>query len=153
MSDTTNNGDLPPFPKQPAATPPPIAQAPSFAQATQSIASAESEAEPAPARPPSDEPAWFARRFPVGHPRNAMGPVHWKGWAAMALYVAATLGGAVAFLVMAIGGLFVTGVILFVVIAFGSLLALLIVSALKGDETRTIEDYALNKQSGDKPRA
>jgi hypothetical protein len=149
MSDTTNN-DPPPLPQP---TPPPIAQPPSFVQSTQAIR-AEAQAAEADAlatpRAPIDGPAWFARRFPVGHPRNAMGPVHWKGWAAMFLYVAATIGGALAFVVMAIGGLFVTGVILFVVIAFGALLALLIVSALKGDETNTIEDYAIAKQSGDK---
>jgi hypothetical protein len=147
MSDTTNTPqEPPPFPEAPPVVAP--AQQ-SFAKATQAIA-----AEPAEAPPPgkvlSDEPAWFARRFPVGHPRNAMGPVHWKGWAAMVLYVGMTIGGALAFLLMAIAGLFVTCVILFVVIAFGSLLALLIVSSLKGDETKTIEEYALAKRSGEK---
>ena len=96
----------------------------------------------APAKPVSDEGAWFARRFPVGHARSAMGPVHWKGWLVMAAYVAATLAGALAFLAMAVAGLFVTGVILFAVMAFGALLALLIIVSLKGDDSKTIEDYA-----------
>jgi hypothetical protein len=98
---------------------------------------------------PSDAPikpvnleAWFARAFPVGHPRSAMGPVHWKGWLAILAYVGATLAGALAFLVMAVAGLFVTGVILFAVTAFGALLALLIIVSLKGDDGKTIEDYA-----------
>jgi hypothetical protein len=32
---------------------------------------------------------WFARRFPVGSPRAGMSPVHWKGYAVVAIYVTA----------------------------------------------------------------
>lgn len=98
--------------------------------------------EPAPPKPVNSDELWFARRYPVGHARSAMGPVHWKGWLVMIAYVAATLAGALAFLAMAVAGLFVTGVILFAVMAFGALLALLIIVSLKGDDGKTIEDYA-----------
>lgn len=107
----------------------------------------------APVQPVNQEQAWFARRFPVGHPRSAMGPVHWKGWLAMAAYVGATLAGALAFLAMAVAGLFVTGVILFAVTAFGALLALLIIVSLKGDDGKTIEDYANQTRAKARPNA
>ena len=76
-----------------------------------------------------------------------MGLVHWKGWLVMAAYIAATLAGALAFLAMAVAGLFVTGVILFAVMAFGALLALLIIVSLKGDDGKTIEEYAMEARA------
>jgi hypothetical protein len=38
---------------------------------------------------------WFARRFPVGHPRNAMAPVRREGWLVVLAFVAGLIAGAV----------------------------------------------------------
>ncbi len=87
------------------------------------------------------EEYWFARRFPKGNPRNSMGPVHWKGWAAFAVFTMTLVGGGLLFLLLAIWGSLWIGMIVFALIAWGSLMALLKVVAMKGDQTKSTEDY------------
>ena len=38
---------------------------------------------------------WFARRFPVGNPRNAMAPVSEQGWNVVRRFIAWMVGGAI----------------------------------------------------------
>ncbi len=84
---------------------------------------------------------WFARRFPVGNPRNAYAPVHWKGWAAAGIFVVALLIGAAGFAWMAATGHFVQGAVVFAVAAIVGLVWFVTIAQVKGDRTRTVEEY------------
>lgn len=84
---------------------------------------------------------WFARRFPVGDPRNAYAPVHWKGYAASAVFVAALLIGGFAFAWMGASGDLLWGSIVFAVAALVSAGWFITVANAKGDKKRTVADY------------
>jgi hypothetical protein len=84
---------------------------------------------------------WFARRFPLEHPRAGMAPVHWKGWAVVGVFIAALLIGGAAFAYMAARGSVVQGAVAFGVAAALGGAWFIVVSQSKGDKTRTIEDY------------
>ena len=60
---------------------------------------------------------WFARRFPVGHPSAALAPVHWKGWAVSAVFMAVLTIGGLGFAWMAASGYLIQGLVLFIVAA------------------------------------
>jgi F0F1-type ATP synthase assembly protein I len=84
---------------------------------------------------------WFARRFPVGHARNAMAPVHWKGWVMFGAFIANVLVGALGFLLSSLNGGWLWGIIVFAALsAMGAGMLLIAVSA-HGDATKTVEDY------------
>jgi hypothetical protein len=84
---------------------------------------------------------WFARRFPAGNERKSMGPVHWKGWASFGAFTLALIAGGMAFLLLAIWGAMWIGLFAFALIAWGSMMVLLKVVTMKGDQTKTMEDY------------
>ena len=84
---------------------------------------------------------WFARRFPVSDRRNSFAPVHWKGWAASAVFVAALTAGGVAFAWMGASGYLIQGAIAFAVVAFLAGGWFIVVANAKGDRTRTVQDY------------
>ncbi len=84
---------------------------------------------------------WFARRFPVGDRRKSMAPVHWKGFAASAVYVAVLSIGGLAFAWMGAGGYLVQGTIVFVVAALVGAGWFITVARAKGDPNRTVADY------------
>jgi hypothetical protein len=84
---------------------------------------------------------WFARRFPVGNPRNAMSPVHWKGYAVVAAYVTLLALGGVAFAWLGASGNLITGAAVFAAAAVVGASLFLILSSTKGDKTRTVADY------------
>ncbi len=89
---------------------------------------------------------WFARRFPVGSPRNAMAPVHWKGYAIVAAYVTLLALGGVAFAWLGAGGQLILGAAVFAaaaVIGAGLFIGL---SSAKGDKTRTVAEYRRDAQ-------
>lgn len=84
---------------------------------------------------------WFARRFPVGNPRNAMGAVHWKGYAIIAVYVTMLVLGGMAFAWLGASGELIKGAVIFggsAVIGAG---LFIFFSNNKGDKTRTVADY------------
>jgi hypothetical protein len=84
---------------------------------------------------------WFARRFPVGHPRSGMAPVHWKGWAMFGVFLASMLIGALGFVLSALNGGWMWGLIVFASLsAIGAGMLLLAVDA-RGDPTKTADDY------------
>jgi hypothetical protein len=91
---------------------------------------------------------WFARRFPVGDRRNSFAPVHWKGWAASAVFVTVLTIGALAFAWMGAGGYLVQGVVVFATAAVVGGGWFIAVARTKGDNTRTVADYRK-----DRPRA
>jgi hypothetical protein len=83
---------------------------------------------------------WFARRFPVGDRRNAMAPVHRKGFAATGIYVAALVIGGLAFAWMGASGHLVQGTIVFAAAAIVGAVWFIVVSRAKGDPNRTVAD-------------
>lgn len=84
---------------------------------------------------------WFARRFPVGNPRQSMAPVHWKGYAIVAIYVTLLVLGGIAFAWFGAGGQFALGVALFVAAAIVGGGLFIFLSYAKGDKTRTVAEY------------
>lgn len=84
---------------------------------------------------------WFARRFPLEDRRKSMAPIHWKGWAVAAIFVAAMACGGLAFLTLAIAGSMLWGVTVFVIAAVIAATWFIVVAQAKGDHTRTIADY------------
>ena len=84
---------------------------------------------------------WFARRFPVGDRRKSMAPMHWKGLAVVAVFMAAMLLGGIAFLWMAALGQFAHGLVAFVLAAALGAGWFITIAYAKGDHERTIADY------------
>ncbi|MBI1187283.1 MAG: hypothetical protein GC206_08140 [Alphaproteobacteria bacterium] len=87
---------------------------------------------------------WFARRFPVGHPRAGMAPVHWKGWMMFGVFIACMAVGALGFGLSAIGGQFLWGVVVFVALTAMGAGMLLIAVAQHGDQQKTVAEYKAN---------
>jgi hypothetical protein len=84
---------------------------------------------------------WFARRFPVGHPRNAMGPVTREGWLVVFAFVAALVAGAVIGMLLGFGGAPFSGVAAFAALGIVAGLAFIMIAKHKGDHQRTVADY------------
>lgn len=87
---------------------------------------------------------WFARRFPVGNPRNAMAPVTREGRMAFVRFVAGMLGGAIVWGLLAATGrtpLVILGCAIFVAAAFGSGWWLIAMVVRHGDTKHTVDDY------------
>jgi hypothetical protein len=84
---------------------------------------------------------WFARRFPVGSPRNAMAPVNWKGYAIVAAYVTLLVLGATAFAWLGAGGQLILGAAIFAAAAVIGATLFIGLSSAKGDKTRTVAEY------------
>jgi hypothetical protein len=89
---------------------------------------------------------WFARRFPVGSPRNAMSPVHWKGYAVVAAYVTLLVLGGVGFAWLGASGKLIAGATIFAVAAVVGASLFIGLSNVKGDKTRTVADYRKGAQ-------
>ncbi|MGE3928794.1 MAG: hypothetical protein AB7G05_01440 [Hyphomonadaceae bacterium] len=90
---------------------------------------------------------WFARRFPFGDRRNAMAPVHWKGWAVSLLFVCVLTAGGVLFAWMGARGEIVKGAASFVAVAFFATVFFIGATQRKGDLVRTVADYKKDRQS------
>ncbi len=90
---------------------------------------------------------WFARRFPVGNPRNAIGPINWKGTAIVALYVGLLVAGGLSFAWLGASGQLVLGIAIFAATAVVGAGLFIGLSSIKGDKARTVADYR-----GDAPR-
>lgn len=84
---------------------------------------------------------WFARRFPLGSPRNAMAPVHWKGYAVAGIYVAALVLGGLAFAWMGASGAIIQGAVVFIIAAALGAGWFLTVATRTCDQSRTVADY------------
>ncbi len=84
---------------------------------------------------------WFARRFPVGDPRRAMAPVHWKGYLVAGIFVAALLIGALAFAWMGARGQIVQGAVAFIIAAAVGMVWFIGVAERTCDKTRTVAEY------------
>src|SRR5262245_40817645 len=89
----------------------------------------------------SETEYWFARRFPVGNPRKAVAPVHWKGWALSCVYVLMLLAGGFAFAWLGAGGRMLEGVIVFGLAAAIGAGGFVAIAEAKSDKGRTVQDY------------
>lgn len=91
--------------------------------------------------PPNDRVYWFARRFPVGHPRRGFAPIGWQGYAVAGMFLSGMVFAALAWLALAAVGLMLIGVAVF---AFGAALAgaaFITVARRTADTERTVDDY------------
>lgn len=88
---------------------------------------------------------WFARRFPVGHPRNAMAPVSPAGWLVAIGFALAMLIGGIIFLALALAGAVVIGTLLFVAITVVAAIGFIGSAVRKGDHKRTVDEYRDNR--------
>lgn len=93
---------------------------------------------------PPDRDAWFARRFPVGDPRNSMAPVHRRGWMVAGGFMAALGLGALGFFALALFGFLIAGILVFIAMALLGGFGFVLVAQWKGDRTRTVADYRNN---------
>lgn len=84
---------------------------------------------------------WFARRFPVGDPRNAVAPVSREGRAVALAFIGAMAVGAVVFAVMAFAGQVILGAASFAVIAGLGGAGFIIAANQKLDRNHTVDDY------------
>jgi hypothetical protein len=91
---------------------------------------------------------WFARRFPVGHPRNAMSPINERGYAVVRTFVSTMTTGAIVAVVLSFvafwisqPALYVVGGIAFVAAAVYAGWKFVSVSMDRGDKNHTVEDY------------
>lgn len=84
---------------------------------------------------------WFARRFPVGSPRNAMAPVSWQGYAIVTLYVTLLMLGALAFAWLGASGDLILGATAFTAAAVVGASLFIGLSNVKGDKARTVAEY------------
>jgi hypothetical protein len=89
---------------------------------------------------------WFARRFPVGHARKAMAPVHWKGYAAAAIFVLVLFIGGGAFAWMGASGYLIQGIVVFSIAALIGCVWFITVATAMGDRTRTVADYQKDRR-------
>jgi len=90
---------------------------------------------------------WFARRFPVGHPRASMSPVHWKGWAMFAAFIGAMLVGALGWGLIGLNGSWAMGAVVFVSLSALGAGMLLLSVAQHGDTQRTVDEYRKAKRN------
>ena len=84
---------------------------------------------------------WFARRFPVGHPNNAMAPIHWKGWAVAFGFAFLLMTGATTFFWLGSNGQILYGALAFIAAAALGMVWFIGLAERTCDKTRTIADY------------
>jgi hypothetical protein len=96
----------------------------------------------------AEQEYWFARRFPVGHARNAMAPVNEQGYAAVRTFVSTMTSGAIVAIVLSFvafwisqPALYVAGGIAFVAAAAYAGWRFISLSVSRGDNKHTVEDY------------
>src|SRR6218665_2708161 len=105
----------------------------------------------------ADPEYWFARRFPVGHPRNAMAPVSKAAMGIVKTFLGWMIGGAVAAIVLLMVGftavpwLWVLAPIVFVgCAAYGGVY--FVTEAMRhADRNHTVDDYKAGRVPGQKP--
>lgn len=105
----------------------------------------------------SEGPYWFARRFPVGHPRNAMSPVTAEGYGVVKRFIAAMVGGALVWVVLGIAAamvhwsLAIVGGLVFVAAAAYGGWYFISQAQGRGDSQHTVEDYKAGRVPGQLP--
>jgi hypothetical protein len=91
---------------------------------------------------------WFARRFPVGHPRNTMSPVSREGWIVAWGFIIAMVIGGLGLLFFGMNGQLISGAAMFAVLALvggGSFIGM--AWGPRGDRQHTVDDYKSGRVS------
>ena len=105
----------------------------------------------------AEQEYWFARRFPVGHPRNAMAPVSKRAMEIVWTFVSWMIGGAlVAVILLALGFtvvpyLWIAAPVVFVACAGYGGYYFISQAMAKGDQSHTVDDYKAGRVPGQKP--
>ena len=94
----------------------------------------------------SEREYWFARRFPLGSPRQAYAPVHWKGWAVSLIFVTALTAGGVGFAYLGASGDLFMGIMVFAGVAIVAGAWFVLTAKANGDPVQTVDDYKKDKQ-------
>lgn len=92
---------------------------------------------------------WFARRFQVGHPRNAMSPINEQGWNVVRKFIVWMAGGAIVAAVVAVifalwvpvPFLWIAGLLIFPLAAAYAGYSFIAAAQGRGDHNHTVEDY------------
>jgi hypothetical protein len=89
---------------------------------------------------------WFARRFPVGNPRNKMAPISPEGHRVVGAFVGAMVGGAAGWAVLSLFSiwvpfLWVLGIVIFVAASAWGGWYFITQAQARGDHQHTVEDY------------
>jgi hypothetical protein len=95
----------------------------------------------------TDRVYWFARRFPVGSPRQGIAPVAWQGYAVAGVFLSGMIFSALAWMALAAVGLMVVGIVAFVIGAALSGAAFVAIARKTADMTHTVEDYRTGRAS------
>ena len=97
---------------------------------------------------------WFARRYPVGHPRNSMSPVRPEGWRVVWSFVGWMTGGAFAAIAFVLAGLYlgqwwlyIAAVVVYVGCTIYGAWLLISTASKRGDRNNTVEDYKAGRVS------
>ena len=98
------------------------------------------------ALPMSQREYWFARRHPLKDRRQAIAPIHWKGYLVSLIFVSALTGGAVAFAWLGANDDMFEGIIVFAIVCLLAGVWVTMTAKLNGDPIRTVEDYKKDKQ-------
>ncbi|MBI4920139.1 MAG: hypothetical protein HY834_00175 [Devosia nanyangense] len=90
---------------------------------------------------------WFARRFPVGHPRNAMSPINERGWNVVRRFIAWMVGSAIVAAIIALVGIFwlpyvwIATPFIFIAAAMYAGWTFILAAQSRGDHQHTVDDY------------
>jgi hypothetical protein len=99
----------------------------------------------------ADTEYWFARRFPVGSPRNSMAPVSRKAMYIAWAFVGGMVLGGLCFLFLGLNGQLIGGAIVFALMAAASGSMFIGMAVTKGDKQHTVDDYKAGRVPGQKP--
>jgi hypothetical protein len=91
---------------------------------------------------------WFARRFPVGDPRDSMAPVSPEGRRIVWTFLAAMVVGALSALLLSLVGMWVPGLVVFAAAAMAGGGYFIAMSVRHGDKQHTVAEYRSGKFSG-----
>jgi hypothetical protein len=98
------------------------------------------------ALPMSEREYWFARRYPLGDSRQAVSPVHWKGYAMTAIYTIALFTGGGLFVYFGMDDQLLIGVAVFAGVALVAGVWFVLTAKANGDPVRTVAEYKKDKQ-------
>jgi hypothetical protein len=94
----------------------------------------------------SEREYWFARRYPLSDQRQAIAPIHWKGYLVSLVFVSALTAGGVAFAWFGARNDMFEGIIVFAIIALLAGVWFTMTAKANGDPIRTVADYKKDKQ-------
>lgn len=94
----------------------------------------------------SEREYWFARRYPLGNPRQAYAPVHWKGYAVSLIFVTALTAGGVAFAWFGANDNLFMGIMIFIGVAILAGAWFTLTAKANGDPVRTVAEYKKDMQ-------